>query len=185
MDSTTNYSPRDEMLDSAVHYPLKNSANARWARRKLSASHNAVAFSDRSMLYMYDEDPSHADVKSFTPAESTSFKQGTMREALRIKRSLLATSREAERRGLTPSSWAELLDACDIKEEEILGLEHLVLQDPSKTIQRRGAHVRSVLVEQAKQREAGFVSDIRLARLSASLARKPALQARSRAARAA
>jgi len=74
-----------------------------------------------------------------------------------------------------------------VPQEAIVGIEHLVFGNPKAIINRRRAHVRAILAEHAQhQQEASNVIHIyQLAQLSTMLAKKPALQAQQRAARAA
>ena len=70
--------------------------------------------------------------KSFTETEKESFRHNVFSEALRIRSSLIA-GKEAT------GKLAQHLDSCGIpKEEEIVGIEYLVvLEDPTRVLRRR------------------------------------------------
>ena len=74
---------------------------------------------------------------------------------------------------------------CGVSEEEIIGLEHLVLANPRDISKRRKIHTRAVLMEYAEQVKEGSDDVHGLAQLSRVLTKRPALQARGRAARVA
>lgn len=148
--------------------------------RPRSKEKHRVQFSASSMLYLYQEDPYYSKRSLFfTTSERRSSAQGALRDALRVKRTLLS-------RPCDPNlSLKEHLESCNVPQEELLGIEHLVLEDPIRTIERRRLHVKTILMEQENQKIAGIIDDINLAKISAVLTKRPAKQARSRAAMAA
>lgn len=128
-----------------------------------------VSFSESSALYNYTEDPSYAKLKAYDSREKKRLKQDTIAEVVRLKNSL-ARSKNSTRGSL---------------EDEVLGIEHLVLRDPADVLERRRLHSRAILMEQAYQKIAGNTDIVLLAQLSAALAKEPKAQARTRAAMAA
>ena len=74
--------------------------------------------------------------KSFTETEKESFRHDVFSEALRI-RSLIAGKEST-------GKLAQHLDSCGIPREEIVGIEHLVLEDPTRVLRRRQKQVRAV-----------------------------------------
>lgn len=144
------------------------------------ASKHHVSFSESSALYKYTEDSTYAEMKSYDSHEKKRFKQDTIAEAMRLKISLMR-SKNSKRGSL---------------DGEILGIEHLVLHDTEKCLalntsysktqrEQRRLHSRAILMEQAYQKISGNTDGTFLAQLSATLAKNPKAQARTRAAKVA
>ena len=135
-----------------------------------------VRFSDSSRMYVYIEDPHYAQSKSYSALDKKQFGQNAIGDALRIMKILhnsKTTSREL--------SLADRLKVCGISDEEIVGIEHLILEDPRCIYMRRRSHAKAILHEQMKQ----GTDTLRLGKISAHLAKRPTLHARKRAAMAA
>ena len=140
-----------------------------------------LGFEDMSMLYTYIEDPHYAQIKSDSVADRYRFKQDTLGDALRINMTLSLSIQRTKEFSNLPL--AAQLEACSISEDEILGLEHLVLESPKEIYKRRAFHVRAILLEQVYQETKGIKNIRRMSRLSTKLSNKSTLQARARAAR--
>ena len=79
-------------------------------------------------------------------------------------------------------SLEEHLRKCEISKEMLVGLEHLVLQAPSRTPKIRRGHQPAIIMVQENLRKTGSTrSAERLAKLSATLSEMPAYEARRRA----
>lgn len=142
---------------------------------KEKASKKKVRFSDTSMLRLYPEDCSYS--KSYTKADRKVFGKRVLYDAFKM-RSALASARE-----YSTTSLARCLELCGIKEEELNGLENLVLEkSPSDLACLRKLQVKIVLMEQENQRMNCCVDSYRLAELSRSFSEKSAKKARVRAA---
>eukprot|EP01083_Nonionella_stella_P038455 104651_1 len=205
--STMNQSLRSNC--SNHHHPnlKKKKAN------KNTNSMKTLHFSEMSVLNLYMEDHHYADIKSYTAADKGRFTRNAIGEAIQIKKLLLcnksssssssssnnvATNNNNESKADSSKHHSKQskqspkklplaahLEACGISQEMIVGLEHLILEDPKNVFNRRRNHARLVLLEQAYQKTEGRDDICRLAKLSSKLAKRPMFEARKRAARAA
>lgn len=137
-----------------------------------------VNISDKSLLYLYNEDHHYSTAKSYSSTEKQRLAQDTLREVLRLKNRLNSRKKSY-------LDFADRLKECGISQDEILGLEQIVLEDPKSTQMRRKVHVRAVLLEQAIHSMEGTHDKGRLARMSILSSESSVSQARSRAAKAA
>ena len=138
-----------------------------------------LRFSDHCKMCIY-EDHLHANIKSYSELEMIAFRRESIRDAVLIMRLLKHTPTEDS--GLLLSAQ---LKQCGISEQEIIGVEHLVLEDPRSRSNRRKTHTQLVLMEYADQLREGRNNIHALAQLSTMLTNRPAAQARERAARVA
>lgn len=135
------------------------------------------------MLFMYPDDPFYSKKNmSYTRSDRKSATQEALREAIRIKTLLVSSGRRNDK---SNASLEDHLKMCGVPKEDIVGIEHLILEDPMRTLERRNNHVRVVLMEQENQKRMGNNDCGKLAQLSFILTKRPASQARSRAAMAA
>eukprot|EP01083_Nonionella_stella_P003187 9087_1 len=167
---TTSLSFSNQLLEE---FALGNSLKKEMTKK--------IQFSAMSTMFFYADDHRCAETQSYSRADKKRFIRHSLREALRIKE-LLQLQHSA-----TDSSNLPLptqLASCDISQEEIVGLERLVFEDPMSICKRRKNHARVILMAQADQRKDGGNDVYKLARLSAILTRIPASQAQTRAASA-
>mmetsp|Transcript_14629 Transcript_14629/g.31817 ORF Transcript_14629/g.31817 Transcript_14629/m.31817 type:complete len:143 (+) Transcript_14629:108-536(+) len=115
----------------------------------------------------------------YAESDRKSATKNTLREAMRIKKKLLSSPNTSN------ASLKGHLEMCGIPNEEIVGIERLVLEDPMRTREKRRAHCKVVLMEQEHQKISGDNDGSSLARLSIILTKRSASQARRHAAMAA
>lgn len=159
-----------------------------WTSLYKQLEHPRVTFSETSSMHVYHADPHYVRNKAYSRAERKSFSTEAMREAIRIKRLVLATPGDSTR-----DSFKYLLKNDIICLEEIVGIEHLVLgKSASKLLRERQDHAKAILMEQCRQRvvkdDASKVQDDttkKLGEFSASRSCKSVKRARIRAAMAA
>mmetsp|Transcript_16688 Transcript_16688/g.28709 ORF Transcript_16688/g.28709 Transcript_16688/m.28709 type:complete len:163 (-) Transcript_16688:74-562(-) len=147
-----------------------------WPHNLTKTEVKCIRFSDTHRMYQYRTDLVYEASKSFTKADQKSFRRDSLQEAIRIKRALV--SREKK-------SGGGAREKEHIEPFEVVGLEHLILDDPRKHLRRRKNHVEAVLTEQATQKNEGCNDDKRLAMRSQILSKGTKLQAQHRASRAA
>ena len=152
-----------------------------YKKSKPSNSMKSVQFSDSSKMYFYPEDYIYSLTKSHSESTQDRFRQDALRDAVRIMKLL----KQKSPKGDNERSLSVYLKDCGVSEEEILGIEHLVLANPRDISKRRKTHSRVVLMEYAEQLNEGCDDVHRLAQLSRILTKRPASQARERAARVA
>ncbi len=190
--------PNQNSTTEAMDWSSSNMASPPSSRRSSSATgtrrrmDQEVRFSESSMLYVYPDDPDYrSGNKAYTSSDRKTSMRNALRDAIHIK-TQLGTSSRSSKEVMVPgqdddttassSTLEEQLKACGIPHEEILGLEHLIFEEPRRTIERRRGHNQVILMEQRNQQMAtGTVDDNRLARMSILLTRRVASQARSRA----
>jgi len=144
-----------------------------------SAPPPSVTFNRTSTMSVYDNDAEYAQSKSYSSAERKEITSQMFRDAVQIKSML--RSRPKERSG----SLTKHLRECNIEKELLLGVEHLVLDNPRAVSERRRAHRLAVLAEQQKQRKSGCIDQSKIAELSRTITKNPVTRARCRAALAA
>ena len=138
-----------------------------------------LQFSDTSRLYVYYEDQQYAEAKAYSTEDKKRFSLDALREAVRIKKQVIKSGKASRQLPL-----AAQVEACGISKEEIVGVEHLILENPRRIYERRRTHTQAVLRSYAEQRDEDDAVH-RLAKLSITLTKIPAAQAQKRAARAA
>lgn len=152
----------------------------RMSTRSSPRDQHRVKFSESSMLFLYHEDPDLTKRNlCFSSADRRTFTRNALQDAVRIKSALLSRSHEGD------APLKARLDMCDISQSEILGIEHLVLENPRRTLERRKAHLKVILMEQSHLKQSGSSDVTSMARLSAILTKRPAKLAQRRAAMAA
>ena len=169
---------------SLDHFPRDTSLNNTMStapQRPESPKKRSVQISDSSMVWLYPEDPSYRKNKAYTAVDRKASVERALRDAVHIRR-ILHSSESNKNSGL---SIKDTLKLHGIENENLLGIEHLVLDDPRRVTERKRAHQKVVLMEQDIQEKTGIKNSGRLAQLSVILTRKPASEARSRAAMAA
>lgn len=138
-----------------------------------------VQFSESSVMYMYLEDSTCPKRNlSLNAYDQESAAKMAITDAVRIDAELRSRPRKPN------ESFEEHLARCGIPKEEVLGIEHLIGEDRMRIFKRRQRHLQLILTEQGKSAR-GCNSGERLARLSAVLTKRPASQAKQRAAMAA
>lgn len=130
-----------------------------------------MQFNDTSIIWLYHEDDSYAKRKAFSKADRERFRANALRDATRVLKILRQAPQEA--------SLPTQLRSCGIPLENIVGLEHLILEKHSSS--KRKKHIETVLAEHTAQMRAGRQDFRKLAKLSSSLSKRPASQARKRA----
>mmetsp|Transcript_21507 Transcript_21507/g.36939 ORF Transcript_21507/g.36939 Transcript_21507/m.36939 type:complete len:152 (-) Transcript_21507:177-632(-) len=142
-----------------------------------------VRFSDSSTLYLYREDPTYANSKSYTAFDNESFRRDALREVMHIK-VLLANIATSNSSIDNYENAVRILGALH-EDVLVLGLESFILESPSKICQRRQAHCTIVLIEQESQKSSGDGNSDRLVDISATMSARCVSKARIRAAGAA
>ena len=140
-----------------------------------------VRFSDTSTLHVYGEDHQYAQAKSYSAADRKTLRRNAFREAISITKKII--QHDMDKNSKLPL--AARLEACGIATEEATGLEHLIMEDPMAIYNRRKAHTKAILMEQAYLASENKSDIHRLAKLSSLLTKRPASQAKKRAAQAA
>mmetsp|Transcript_8001 Transcript_8001/g.17217 ORF Transcript_8001/g.17217 Transcript_8001/m.17217 type:complete len:283 (+) Transcript_8001:88-936(+) len=108
-----------------------------------------VTFSERSIMHVYLPDPLHLKHKSYSKSDRKDFSTETFLEAIRIKRLIKATPGTS-----TKDSFKSLIKNNIISLEEIVGIEHLVLDKSARKLAKeRQDHSRAVLMEQRRQHQ--------------------------------
>ena len=168
---------------SLDHFPRDTSLNNTMSTSQHTHTHRkrSVQISDSSMVWLYPEDPSYRKNKAYTAADRKASVERALIDAVHIRR-ILHSSESNKNSGL---SIKDTLKLHGIENENLLGIEHLVLEDPRRVKERKRAHQKVILMEQDIQEKTGIKNSGRLAQLSVILTRKPASEARSRAAMAA
>lgn len=124
-----------------------------------------VHFSESSELYLYPQDSSCTNEKLYyTTLDKKYATEAALMDAIRIRRQL------------------KLNEMHVVPREQVLGIEHLVYEDPKHIIERRKTHCKVVLLEQQLQNTYGVKDERRLAHASAILTRKSTSLAITRAA---
>ena len=126
-----------------------------------------VGVAGGSIMHLYQADPTYERAKSSTESDAQAARRAALKDAIRA----LASGSSAEHHAPTD----------EIRLEDVLGLEQLVLEHPLRVRKRRKFHVRAVLREQAVQRHEGVRDDGHLALVSALLSERSAAAARGRA----
>lgn len=144
-----------------------------------SAPSPRVTFNKKSTLTVYDNDAEYLLTKSYNSSERREITSRMIRDAVQVKSMLRSRPRELS------GSLTKHLRECNIEKEMLIGVEHLVLDNPRAVSERRRAHRLAVLAEQQKQRKSGCIDQSKIAELSRKITKKPVTRARCRAALAA
>lgn len=107
-----------------------------------------VSFSQRSKLHIFPSDARYLKHASYKHSDRKQFTKEALLEALRIKKLI------ADAPGSSADSIRFLFEANIIAQEEVLGIEHLILDNSAARIMKeRRAHAESLLLEQSRQRK--------------------------------
>lgn len=129
-----------------------------------SNQRRTVRFSESSELYLYPQDSSCTNEKLYyTTLDKKYATEAALMDAIRIRRQL------------------KLNEMHVVPREQVLGIEHLLFEDPRHIIERRKTHCKVVLLEQQLQNTYGVKDERRLAHVSAILTRKSTSLAITRA----
>ena len=164
------YSPGDLIEDwpRRTSYPYNKKLNPK------------VTFSETSSLHIYLPDPLYTRSKSYSSADRKKFAKETLLEVLRIK-NLVASVQ-----GSSSESIRHLLEANVVSYEEMLGIEHLILdKSAARMLKERRSHAEALLLEQQRQKCGKNQDPVKLAEISTLKTAKAAKRARIRAALAA
>lgn len=154
-----------------------------------SKGKKSLQFSKSSDMYIYKNDPAYDQSRSYTKSDKKRFNMNIIMDALRLSRRL-----EAEACVLTDKkhlSTVDMLAACGIEYEEVVGIEHFLFSSPRDISIRRKLHAQVILEEYKDQlrlnqgcqdKEGSDDIHRRLRKLSTLITKNARSQARQRAA---
>jgi hypothetical protein len=147
--------------DSALHFNTKE-----------------VTFSEYSQLRLYNTNRSHESKKSYSTADTRSFRAQAALDVTRIRNRICPYLQH------TVHDIDSAMDLGQIKHEELVGIEHLLSEKAAANLaHERMAHVGSVLrAQQLMQEKYGIkVDTVMLAKIAIRLSSKSCKKARARA----
>jgi hypothetical protein len=143
-----------------------------------------VHFSDTSTLHVYERESKYLlRSLSYTHEDRQEFGINAMLEGFRIKKLIAAAPHDSN-----TESIKYLLRQGIIRKDEVIGIEHFILGEPSNVIKMRERHAAAVLWKQHEQQQQEYHPEdpaLKLGEFSRSSSRRSLQRGRMRAAMAA